>query len=259
VSQRIRRQRAAGFSLIELMVVILLLTIISGAIFQQIATVQQRSAAEQSKLDILQQSREFVDQMSRDLHQAGYPSTRLFAPGLMNANSAGNAVGLVRAGIGDLWFEGDINNDGVVESVKYHYDSGTYCSCNCPCVRRSETTKVTGDPVTGQGTAPYQTEVQYVLNGTSTSDPIFRAFRADGTQVDLTTPVDFDNNPDIVASIKTIEVRMTVQGNVDLRTGQRPVSTLTTTVMLNNCSQAGCFTDSSGNTVCGGGMPMSCQ
>lgn len=130
------KRRQAGFSLIELMVVILLLTIVMGAIFQQVASVQQRSASEQNKLDMLQQSREFLDQMTRDLHSAGYPNSRLYAPGLAAAavTSATNAVGLVKVGFGDLWFEGDINNDGTVESVKYHYDSGTGCACNCPCV-----------------------------------------------------------------------------------------------------------------------------
>jgi prepilin-type N-terminal cleavage/methylation domain-containing protein len=255
------KRQDCGFSLIELMVVILLLTIIMGAIFQQIASVQQRSASEQNKLDLLQESREFLDQMTRDLHQAGYPNSRLYAPGLPAATvtSPANAVGLVKVGVGDLWFEGDINNDGTVESVKYHYDSGTNCSCNCPCVRRSETAKVAGDPLTGQGTAPYQTEVQYALNGAGTADPIFFAFEADGTAVNLSSPMDFNVNPDVIARIKTIQVRMRVQGNPDLRTGQRPVSTLETTVMLNNCSQAGCYTNSSGATVCGGGMPMSCQ
>ncbi len=255
---RHKTPRQAGFSLLELMVVILLLTIISGAIFRQIATVQQRSSAEQTKLDMLQESRDFVDQMGRDLHQAGYPGPRVYAPGLVSANSSNNAVGLVQVGVGDLWFEGDVNNDGTVESVRYHYDSGANCACNCPCLRRSEITKQTGDPLTGQGVAPYQTEVQNVLNG-SASTPIFTAFRTDGTQVSLSSPVDFDTNPDIIASIKTIQVQVVVQGNPDLKTGQRPISTLTTTVMLNNCSQAGCYTNSSGATVCGGGMAMSCQ
>src|SRR5512146_1738365 len=111
------KQGQSGFSLIELMVVILLLTIVMGAIFQQIASVQQRSASEQNKLDLLQESREFLDQMTRDLHQAGFPNSRLYAPGLAAAsvNSASNAVGLVKVGVGDLWFEGDINNDGTVE------------------------------------------------------------------------------------------------------------------------------------------------
>jgi len=58
--------RTSGFSLLELMVVLIIVLTISGAVFQTINMTTQRSAAEQTKVDMFQEAREFMDQMSRD-------------------------------------------------------------------------------------------------------------------------------------------------------------------------------------------------
>src|SRR3954466_11727683 len=71
----------AGFSLIELMIVILLLSVIMGSVFSQIDLVQKRFRTEQNKLDISQTAREFLDQIVRDVHKAGYPNLRLYQAG----------------------------------------------------------------------------------------------------------------------------------------------------------------------------------
>src|SRR5215475_896030 len=113
--------RTSGFSLMELMIVLIILLSISAAIFQTINVTTQRSSAEQTKLDMFQEAREFMDQMSRDLRQAGYPSPRnldasqLTQNPLMNDSHA--AAGVVNVNAGDLWFEGDIDNSGVVSVV----------------------------------------------------------------------------------------------------------------------------------------------
>src|ERR1700681_3007057 len=65
-----------GFSLMELMIVNVIVLSISAAIFQTINMTTRRSSTEQTKLDMFQEAREFMDQMSRDLRQAGYPSPR---------------------------------------------------------------------------------------------------------------------------------------------------------------------------------------
>lgn len=238
------RRAQRGFSLIELMVVLLILSVIMGAVFQQIANVQQRSSAEQTKLDMFQESREFMDQLTRDLHQAGYPSPANFDKGQISGpNDHKAAVGLVKAGISDLIFEGDVDGTGIVSSVQYHLQS---TGDNCPCLRRSQIAKEEGSPYPPMGTAMFQTEVQNVLNGTSATDAVFGAYRADGTQVTL--PVDFAANPDTIADINTIKITVTVQSRLpDPTTGQRPITTLVSTVKLNNCSQAA------------DGKSMSCQ
>lgn len=217
-----------GFSLIETMIVLVIVLVISGAIFQVINLATQRSSTEQSKVDMFQEAREFMDQMSRDLRQAGYPNARNFTTGILTgtvANSAGVAVGLVNVDTGDLWFEGDVDGTGAVSSVRYHLEStGT----NCPCLQRSQVTKAAGDPLTGQSTN-YQVEVQGVQN----SD-IFSG-RSDGSTVGL--PVAFTSST--AAAIDTIQAVLTLQSPViDPQTRTRPVTTLVTTVKLNNCSLA---------------------
>src|SRR5512142_2620913 len=101
-----------GFSLIEMMVVVAVITIISGAIFEQIGEAQKNAASEQTKLDLFQQSREFMDQMARDLRAAGYPNNRNFSAddtSKLLPTSQWNAVGLVKVDVGDLWFEAAVD------------------------------------------------------------------------------------------------------------------------------------------------------
>ena len=63
--------RQAGFSLIEMLLVIAILMVVMGMVFRQIDFLQKRNRTEQVRLDIFQTSREFIDQMTRDIHQAG--------------------------------------------------------------------------------------------------------------------------------------------------------------------------------------------
>src|SRR5207244_11144987 len=76
-----------GFTLIELMLSLVTLLVISGSAFQLMNLATQRSATEQTKLDLLQEGREFMDQMSRDLRQAGYPNPRNFASGVLTVSA----------------------------------------------------------------------------------------------------------------------------------------------------------------------------
>ena len=227
------RSQQRGFSLLELMVVLLVLSVMMAAVFQQIRLVQQRSTAEQSKVDVFEESRTFVDQMTRDLHQAGYPNPRNFAAAYISGpNDPHAAVGLVKVAVDQLWFEGDVVGDGNVYSVQYYLDTtGT----NCPCLIRSQTPKVNANPLTGQGTTPY-VQVQNVQNGTSTN-PIFQAYDINGNLIGL--PVDFNANPATIAQIRSVKVTLTVQSPVmDFQTRTYPITTLVSTVDLDNCSQA---------------------
>ena len=244
MKDRDQHRHHRGFTVLEAMVAILLMTVIAGAVFQQIDYAQQRANAEQNKLDIFQETRDFMDQMTRDLHQAGYPNLHNFAPGQLTngANDSRTGVGLVNINYNELWFEGDVDGTGVVSSVQYHLDT---TGNGCPCLRRSQIPKVNGNPYTGQSAAAFQTEVQNVLNGTSAS-PIFYAY--DTYNNPVTLPVDFNTNAATMATISTIKVVLTAQSPyADLKTGQRPSVTLASTVRINNCSQAAA------------GQTMSCQ
>ena len=57
--------RQAGFTLIETLITIIILSIIMAAVFKQIDVAQKRSSAEQQKLDMFQESREFADMMTK--------------------------------------------------------------------------------------------------------------------------------------------------------------------------------------------------
>src|SRR5579862_509480 len=118
-----------GFTLVELMIVCAVLAVVLGAVFQGINTIIQRSQSEQVKVDLTQSGREFVDEFERDLHQAGYPNCRLVATAGVNcpadttqlavAQNSAVAVGLVFVDNTHIIFEGDIDGNGVVDSVEY--------------------------------------------------------------------------------------------------------------------------------------------
>ena len=91
-----------GFALIELLVSATVMLIVVGAAVSYIAVSTQRSKAEQTKVDLTQEGREFVDEFERDIHQAGYPGCALFnTVGRLNCATAASynntalAVGLV--------------------------------------------------------------------------------------------------------------------------------------------------------------------
>lgn len=249
------RRCVAGFSLIEMMIVIAVLTIVMGAIFAQIISSQARASVEQAKLDLFQESREFMDQMTRDLHNAGYPNIRNFGwdptadfqiatPQVQNP---ANAVGLVKVDNGDLWFEGDVIGDGNVYSVRYHLEP---TGANCPCLQRSWQRKVAGDPLAQP--YDYQVEVQNVLNGsanyTLSDHPIFSAYYDTDTEHPVTLPIDANNT--YIGSINTIKVALTVQAKIkDPTTRLAPTVTMMSTVKLNNCNFNN--TGDSGSVGCG--------
>src|SRR6266567_1023275 len=67
-----------GFSLLELMVASAVLLVVVGVAVRYIAMVTQRSKAEQTKVDLVQEGREFIDEFQRDIHQVGYPGCSMF-------------------------------------------------------------------------------------------------------------------------------------------------------------------------------------
>ena len=62
-----------GFSLLEMMVALAILTAVIGVAVDGLTQMQRRDFAEHSKTDTVQEARDFTDQMVRDLHDVGYP------------------------------------------------------------------------------------------------------------------------------------------------------------------------------------------
>ena len=64
---------SSGFSLIELMVVLVIFLIVTGAVFGLLNVAQVRYRSEQQFLDSLQGAQTGLEQITRDIHRAGYP------------------------------------------------------------------------------------------------------------------------------------------------------------------------------------------
>lgn len=199
-----------GFTLIELMMVVLLLSIVLGAVFSQIERAQVRYKVEDQKVDLTQQEREFIDQFTRDLHQAGYPSVAVYG-GTFGLNSSKIAAGVWSISSTDLHLEGDMDGTGV-QSVEYSYFDGTGWTGPglnpCPCLRRSATPKVDGVAPSAQTAGTAFTQVQNVVP--LALQPIFTAYDKTGAPVDITTAT--ITNPAQLALIKSVQITVTTQG-----------------------------------------------
>lgn len=193
-----KHSRQSGFTLIEMLMVVLLLSIVVGAVFSQIERAQVRYRVEDQKIDLTQQEREFIDQFTRDLHQAGYPSAPMYG-GSGTANQV--ALGVTSLSSNDIVVEGDVDGDGTVDVVEYSYFDGSGWTSSapnpCPCIRRSQMNKGAAGPATTY------TQVQNVL-GTS----FFTAFDISGNSITL--PASAGNLP----KIKTVQITLSTQGSV---------------------------------------------
>jgi len=189
ISGRTLPPSQAGFSLLELVIVCAIMTIVMVAVFNGIDLATQRSQAEQVKVDLTQEGREFVDEFERDLHQAGYPNCRMVATVVagvssncpadysINPNAAKNslvAAGLVYVSNTQIVFEGDVDGNGVVDTIRYQLldsagnpvpdTAGTLSTATCPCsIQRSQQVKVNGYLPLAQPFA-WSQELQNVVN-----------------------------------------------------------------------------------------------
>ncbi len=156
-----------GFSLLEMLIVVAVLTTVLAMVFSDISSSVQLYRTEESRLDITQETRDFLDQVIRDLHTVGYPNLHMYnnspsALGATPSNSHLLAVGLVAVSSTDIWFEGDVDGSGQVRSVRYTLQSN---GGSCPCtLMRSYTVKVDGAP--DSQAVVYETEIQNVVNST---------------------------------------------------------------------------------------------
>jgi len=201
MKMKARKQR--GFSLLELLMVVLLLTIVVAAVFSQIERAQVRYRVEDQKLDLTQQEREFIDQFTRDMHQAGYPSPTLYGT-QFDLTSQFTAAGIWYVSDTEVRMEGDVDGDGIVDEVVYTYVAG---AAPCPCLRRSSTPKVAGLLPSAQiaGTTYTQVENLVPINGT----PVFAAYDAGGNQVSGSVATVNNNG---LKNIKSIRITLTTQG-----------------------------------------------
>lgn len=181
--------RQAGFSLLEILVVVSIFTVITGAVFLLLDLSQRRYKMESEILASFQEARLGMDQLTRDVHSSGYPPANQFMPAVVAANPAGFAmpfafspnypagcVGPFQIGVGgcrtpsewDLIVEADVNQQlAGIEWVRYRLNGRT--------LERGFATKVAGaDPAAatavaggGWGMAPF---VDNVVNNTTAAE-----------------------------------------------------------------------------------------
>jgi type II secretory pathway pseudopilin PulG len=245
-----------GFSLLELMFVVAILMLVMGVVFQQMISIQKTAKAEDTKQDLTQEGREFMDTMIRDIHQAGFPNSGIYSVAV-TSTTAKNAVGLVKFAYDEVWLEADVNGDGSVDSIDYKLTTASGTG-QCPCkITRSQVPKVDGtapdsqtpSPTTelndvinsgganggSSGTAAYSLFGNvFVGNSTKTVDNVysnykaanvFTAYDASGNEI---SPATYSTGAATLASIKTIKINLNLLGRQgDLQTGMRAVIPLT--------------------------------
>ena len=214
-----KNRAAAGFTLIEMLISLAILVTVTGAVFEQISSMQKKSASEAVNVDLTQQSRDFINQTVRDLHMAGFPAASMYSvpPRLsMIANK------LVRVSSTEILMEGDVNNDGTVQSVDILYVASDPNDPNCPCIRRSAQAKIDADSFSQPTNLfLFYTEAQQVLPpGTAagqSGEDLFAYYDQNGNPVNLSTGADISTSAGAanLASIKTVKI------NLSLLTNQR--------------------------------------
>ena len=173
--------------------VVLLLSIVVGAVFSQIERAQVRYKVEDQKVDLTQQEREFIDQFTRDLHQAGYPSVTMFG-GQYGRSSSQIAAGVWSISATDLHMEGDVDGNGSADMLNTPIltePAGPVLGQSLPmpaaqCGRQSGRRSA----FRAGGRTAF-TQVQNVVHG---NQPFFAAFDATGSPIDLTATI---TDPDI--------------------------------------------------------------
>jgi len=238
VTRATRSGAAAGFSLLEMLIAIAILGVVTGAVFEQISTMQKKSQSEAMKLDLSQQSREFLDQTVRDLHMAGYPKSAMYANMPDNTDNR-VAAGLVAVSPASILMEGDVNSEGQVYSVKIVYVPVDPADAACPCLRRFAVPKTPGNPL-AQPTATNYTETTQVLPpgigpGLSGED-LFAFYDMNGNPVDVTAGADISTSGGqaTIASIKTIKINLSLGTNLrDPASGGLMRTSMSATARLN--------------------------
>lgn len=216
--------RQRGFSLVELLASLAILSIVMGVVIDGVATMQKRNAVEVNKVDLTQQAREFMDQIVNDIHQAGFPGLNMFDPTTVNSVCTTTpaddnvACGLVQVTSTTLQFEGDVDGTGVSE-VFIELSPGA-----CPCTLRRGTLSKASYML--GNTPAFYTQVDNVMNTS-----VFTAYQSDGTQLTLPANSTTGNLKNIAAIGITLYVK---SSQPDLQTGQYPTVTMVGSAKITN-------------------------
>jgi prepilin-type N-terminal cleavage/methylation domain-containing protein len=225
---------ARGFSLLELMVTVAILTVIIGVAVQITKQLVRTNTSVSNNVDVVQQGRQFMDQISADLHQSGYPGFKMFdhtSSSLHSYQYAGTestTSGVIAASPTALQFEGDVDNSGIVSEVFLRLCvQGTNCttptsSTQCPCTMQRGT--ISKQSFQSSGLPSYYTELTGVLNA-----DIFTYSEYNGSIVSDTSTTE------ALSNIRNVRVKLQVRSQYkDAANGTYTVATLDSGAKFSN-------------------------
>ena len=214
-----------GFTILESIVSIVILTTVVGVLTDGIMKIQKKSASDVNKVGLAQESRQFMDQILRDLRQLGYPGLAMFDPTTLTSStdctldSNVACTGPISFSSTAIQFEGDFDGSGVSEVfIQVVVPAGGSCPCT---VQRGTVSKAS---YIGGGTPAYYTELDYVM-----SQNVFTAYKFDGTA--------YSSSTDPLTSIKNIGVTLYVRSPQPAATGTSityPTTTMVSEARISN-------------------------
>jgi type II secretory pathway pseudopilin PulG len=257
-----------GFSAIEMLIAILLIMAVLGVVVKGMGDMQRRSFSESSKMDTVQETRDFIDQMVRDVHDVGYPPARVigvlpggaanntpyctdaFANGVLNAvvrNNVGIACGIVSFSPLSIIYEADLDGTGTVSAIYLNLVPGAGNTCPCTLQRGVITkaqelagnvpqyfTTVNGvlNSGNGAGAATYPINLGGPGNyATYSAADVFAAFDANANPI--TVACTLATNPDC-SQIRSLRITANVAPTYsDPTTKQYPVFSITSRARIN--------------------------
>jgi hypothetical protein len=144
---------------------------------------------------------------------AGYPGPGMYSNAAAHPSLV--AYGLIRVSPTEILMEGDVNNDGAVESVDITYVASDPNDPNCPCIRRSAQPKIDADSFSQPINLLYTETQQVFPPGTGagqSGEDLFAYYDQNGNVVPVGAGI---ADPAIITSIKTVKI------NLSLLTNQR--------------------------------------
>jgi prepilin-type N-terminal cleavage/methylation domain-containing protein len=165
--ETIRKPGQRGFSLLELLVVLVILGVVLGVVMGGVQSIKTNTT-QADNVDLTQEARQFMDQVVQDLHYTGFPPVGMFNPATQLLMAPGGclsvapqtcyAAGLVSISNNAIQYEGDVDGTGVSEIFVQLSPAGGPCPC---ALRRGQVSKF---QFVNAGAVPaYYTEVDGVM------------------------------------------------------------------------------------------------
>lgn len=238
-------RETCGFSLIEMLISLGILGLVLSVVVAAVIQIQERQSAEYAKVDTVQETRDFIDQMVRDIHTVGYPPGRVQAGNPTCVNAVNVSCGLILFSNTQIRYEGDLDGTGTVYQVWMQLLPPA--TGNCPCTLQRGV--ITKQQALANIPPTYFTEVNGVLNsgnGTgSATYPVslpgsgsYSTYAAadvfDAYDVNA-NPVTFCGDPLTCSGVRSLQITVNVAPNyADLQTKVFPVLSITSKARLNN-------------------------